>query len=198
MINTVLIATRRQGKLDEFQGILKDTKFNLKTLKEIDFPQIEPKEDGKTFKENACIKAMFYGKRTNLKTLADDSGLIVDALPGKLGVRTKRYAKGTDKDRYLKLLKDLADVKEEKRQARFVSAIAYYNPKTKRIITTRGVCEGKIALTAKGKFGFGYDPVFIVNELNKHFASLSLEEKNKVSHRARALMKMKKYLEKNI
>jgi len=191
---TILIATTKKGKLNEFKEALKDLKFNFLTLKDINFPKIQPKENGKTFKENSIIKARFYGKRANLMTLSDDSGLLVDALPNKLGIKTKRYAKGTDKNRYKKLLKKMVNVPRKERKARFISAVTFYNPKTDKLVTTQGICDGKIAFKPQGLNGFGYDPIFIVKELNKHFAELTLEEKNKISHRAKALEKMKKYL----
>ena len=192
----LLIATTRKGKLNEFKGVLKHLKFNFLTLKDINFHNIEPKENRKTFKENSIIKAKFYGKKANLLTLADDSGLIVDVLPNKLGVKTKRYAKGSDKNRYKKLLKEMINIPSGKRKARFVSAVTLYNPKTRKLITTHGICEGKIAFKPQGLNGFGFDPVFIVKEADKHFAELTLEEKNKVSHRAKALQKIIKRLKK--
>jgi non-canonical purine NTP pyrophosphatase (RdgB/HAM1 family) len=190
----LLIATRRKGKLAEIKEILKDLNFKLLTLEEISFPPIEPKEDGSTFSENAEIKARFYGKKTGLLTLADDSGLRVKALPHKLGLKTKRYAPGTDRDRYQQLLKEMENIPAKRRKAQFVAAVCLFNPKINQFKIEQGFCQGKIAQQAKGKRGFGYDPIFIVKSLNKHFAELSLEEKNNVSHRAKAIRKIKKYL----
>jgi len=193
-MNKLLIATFRKGKLDEFFGVLGDLKIKLLTLEDINFPKIEPKEIGKTFIANAVIKAKFYGQKTGLLTLADDSGLQVKALPNKLGVKTKRYASGKDKDRWQKLLKEMINVPDTKRQAQFVSAVALFNPGTNGLKTAQGICKGKIARYAKGNHGFGYDPIFIVAKLNKHFAELTLEEKNQISHRGHSLKKIKKYL----
>lgn len=198
MSKILLIATRRKGKIKEIKEILKDLGFKLLTLEDINFPKTEPKEDGKTFAENAVIKAKFYGKKSGFLTLADDSGLEVDALPGKLGVNSKRYAKGSDEDRNKKLLKEMEGIEKERRKARFVSTVALFNPKTDKLKIFEGVCQGKIALKPKGIYGFGYDPLFIVEGLNKHFAQLTLEEKNRVSHRTKALRKVKKYLENEI
>ncbi len=194
MSKTLLIATRRKGKLKEFKEILKTLKFKLLTLKDINFPKIEPKESGKTLAENAVIKAKFYGQKAGLLTLADDTGLWVKALPTKLGVKTKRYAQGTDIDRYQKLLDEMQDVPEKKRVACFISSICLFDPRTGKLNLVQGVCQGKIAHQAKGKYGFGFDPVFVVKNLNKHFAELSLEEKNKISHRAKALKKIIPFL----
>lgn len=190
----LLIATREKGKMDELQSIIGRLNFKLVTLTDINFPNTEPSEKNHSFAENALIKAKYYGSKSGLKTLADDSGLIVDALPGKLGVRSKRYKKGTDIDRYKQLLKDLKNIPPAKRTARFVSAVAFYDPQTKTTKVTQGICEGSIAFTPKGSYGFGYDPVFIVKALNKHFAEISMEEKNRVSHRGNALRKMLKFL----
>lgn len=198
MSKVLLIATRRKGKIKEIKEILKDLEFKLVTLEDINFPKTEPKEDGKTFAENAAIKAKFYGKKTGLLTLADDTGLKVNALPHKLGLKTKRYVKGTDKDRWQKLLKEMEKIPEKKRKAKFVSAVALFDPKTKKLKVSEAVCLGRIAFKPKGRFGWGYDSVFIVDQLGKHFAQLTLEEKNRVSHRAKALRKVKKYLENEI
>lgn len=195
-MNKLLIASCRKGKLDEVFGALSNLKIKLLTLEDINFPKIKPKEIGKNFIENAIIKAKFYGKKTGLLTLADDSGLQVKALPHKLGVNTKRYLQGSDQDRWQKLLKEMIDVSETKRQAQFVSAVALFNPKTNELNTAKGVCKGEIARYAKGNHGFGYDPIFMVTKLNKHFAELTLEEKNRVSHRGHSLKKIKKYLKK--
>lgn len=193
----LLIATTRKGKMDEFLGILKNLKFKFLTLKDINFPPIEPKETGQVFKENAQIKAKFYGKKSGLLTLADDSGLLVAALPDKLGVKTKRYAPGTDKNRYEKLLKKMEKVKVKQRRADFISSVALYDPKKNAIVkTAQGTCQGSIGFKPKGTNGFGFDPVFVVKKTGKHFAQLSFEEKNQISHRAIALKKIKPYLQK--
>lgn len=194
MATILLIATRRQGKLNEFKRALKTFNLRLLALKDINFPLIEPEETSQTFKANALLKARFYANKSRLLTLADDSGLIVDALPNKLGVKTKRYALGSDKDRWQKLLKDLKNVSREKRTARFVTNLVLFNPQEQSYKFSQGICQGEIAFKPKGKNGFGFDPVFMVKDLGKHFAQLTLAEKNLVSHRAKALLKMKKYL----
>ena len=194
-MKTLLIATKNKGKFDEFAGVLKDLPFELLFLDDLvdkipsDF---DVKETGSTFKENAILKAKVYGKMSGLLTLADDSGLCVDFLDGKPGVKSHRYAPGTDKDRCKKLLKEINKVPKDKRGAKFVSTVCLFDPKKEKVKTVRGECLGKIGFFPKGKHGFGFDPVFIVKGLDKHFAELTLEEKNQVSHRARALRKMRK------
>lgn len=197
MVKKLLIATKNKGKAYEFFAILKDLNFQIITLADIDPFKTEPKETGKTFAENAIVKARFYGQKTGFLTLTDDSGLLVEALPDKLGIKTRRYSKGSSKTKYLKLLKEMEKISHDKRGAKFISAIAFFDPEKNYLKITAGVCRGKISNQPKGKYGFGYDPVFIVKDLNKHFSELSLEEKNQVSHRAKALKKMKKYLKTN-
>ncbi len=190
----LLIATRRKGKLDEIRDFLGHLDFQLLTLDDLNFPRFEPQETGNSFEENAIIKAKFYGEKSNLLTMADDSGLLVDALPNKLGIRSKRYGQGTDIDRNQKLLNELINIPKEKRTAKFISVVTLFDPINKIIRIARGVTKGEIAFQPKGIYGFGYDPIFIVSGLNKHFAELVLQEKNQVSHRAIALKKIKKYL----
>ena len=191
----LLIATANKGKFAEFFGILKNLPFQLLTLKDIIIPQnFQVKETGKTLAENAVLKAKAYGKLSGLLTLADDTGLYVDNLAGRPGVATHRYAHGSDENRYQKLLKKLKGVSQVNRGAKFISAIALFDPKSNIIKVTTGECYGWIADRPKGTHGFGFDPVFVVEDLGKHFAELSLAEKNQVSHRAKALQKMKKIL----
>ena len=193
----ILIATRNKGKFTEFVEILKDLPFELLFLDDVvdkvpsDF---DVKETGKTFEENAVLKAETYGKMSGLLTLADDSGLCVDYLDGGPGVKSHRFAIGNDKDRYEKLLELMKKVPKKDRKAKFISVICLYNPQNRNIIITSDECRGEIAFKPKGKHGFGFDPVFIVEDLDKHFAELTLEEKNQVSHRAKALKKIKKFL----
>jgi len=196
MTQKLLLGTSRQGKIKEFLAILKNFKFQFLTLKDINFSASDPQENGQTFSQNAALKARFYGRKSGLLTLADDSGLLVDALPNKLGVKSKRYAPGTDQDRWQKLLRELKGVPSKKRGAEFRAAIALFDPQNDKLKVTTGCCRGRISYQPKGQQGFGFDPVFIVNSLNKHLAELSLWEKNQVSHRAQALSRMKKYLKK--
>jgi XTP/dITP diphosphohydrolase len=194
MINKLLIATTRKGKIEEIKEVLKDLKLQLLTLKDIGFFHTEPAEVGKTYRANAIIKAKFYGNKTNLPTYSDDTGLEVDTLPNKLGLKSKRYTYGTDQDRVQKLLSEMKNIPKNKRTARFITVTALYHPQSKKVVTFRGVCHGKITHQAKGVNGFGYDPIFIPQGLAKTNAQLTLGEKNKYSSRSKAVRKLRNYL----
>lgn len=155
-------------------------------------------ETGTTFAENAFLKADAAFKKTGMPAVADDSGLSIDALDGRPGVYSARYAgeNATDKDRYTKLLNEMKDVPEDKRSAHFTSAICCILPDGSKI-EVEGRCDGKIAFEPFGDKGFGYDPVFLYGD--KSYAQLTAEEKDKVSHRGKSLRKLqvelKKYFE---
>ena len=190
----VVIATRNPGKLREIQAIL--SSFPLKFLSLEDFPDIpEVVEDGATFSENAGKKASIIARFTGRLAIADDSGLAVDALQGGPGVLSSRYAgeNATDQERCQKLLVEMASIPEGKRQAKFVCAMAVALPGGKMQVV-EGECRGWITFAPRGKGGFGYDPVFFLPELGKTMAELEPEEKNRLSHRARALEKLKAIL----
>jgi XTP/dITP diphosphohydrolase len=192
----VVIATRNAGKLREIQEIL--APIGLKVLSLRDFPEIpEILEDGLTFQENAVKKAAAVARQTGRVAIADDSGLAVDALQGRPGVFSSRFAgeKATDEDRYRKLLREMVDVPEGKRGAAFICAVAVALPNGK-VEVVKGECPGKIALLPKGSHGFGYDPVFYLPEAGKTMAELEPEAKNRISHRAQALEKLKSILPK--
>lgn len=193
-MKTLLIASGNPGKIREIKEILKGIPFEIKSIKDIDFKDEIP-ETGKTFEENAISKVKITGGKTGFITLADDSGLEVDALGGRPGVRSARYAQGSDGDRVNKLLKELKEVPKKKRTARFRAVVALYIP-ANRIITFEGVSEGYITEKPMGKNGFGYDPVFFNLDLGKTNGEASPAEKNLVSHRARALFKLKEFLRK--
>jgi XTP/dITP diphosphohydrolase len=182
----LVIATNNQGKIREIHIILHDSPFQLFSLKDIGFEK-DIKETGSTFEENALLKAKTVGDYSHTVTFAEDSGLVVDALGGKPGIYSARYTKGTDEDRNSKVLQELQGVSKDKRSARYIAVIAIYNPSTKQSVTFQGVSEGVITHTRKGTNGFGYDPIFYNNDLGKTNGEASLEEKNKVSHRYRAL-----------
>ena len=195
----LLIATRSKGKFPEIVSELNGLPFEFLNLNNVsELPSnFEVEEPAATLEGNAIIKAMILGKKTGFLTLAEDAGLEVDALDGRPGVYTARYAPGTDKDRYRRLLGELQGVPEEKRTARFRAVIAIYNPENDKIRTCEGIYDGKIALEPKGENGFGYDPVFYNVELGKTNAEMTMEEKNKVSHRGKALRKTKEILKQN-
>jgi XTP/dITP diphosphohydrolase len=177
----LVVATHNRNKVQEFQRILQPLSIEVVTT---DLPEVE--ENGTTFAENAYLKAISAFRATGKAAVADDSGLEVDALNGAPGIYSARYAgeNATNEQRIAKLLNALKDVPEEKRTARFVCAICCILPNGD-IITARGECPGKIAFVVRGNGGFGYDPVFLVGE--KTFAELSAEEKDKISHRGKAL-----------
>ena len=198
--HTILVATTNPGKVRELRAML-DADVEWTSL--ADFPGIgEVKEDGATFAENARKKATEYAKATGLWTLADDSGLVVDALGGAPGVNSARFsgerAKGSDRktiDRrnMEKLLSLLMGVPMEKRTARFVCCLCLAGPE-KVLLETQGTVEGLIAAEPAGTGGFGYDPVFFVPALGRTVAQLSDEEKNAISHRGHAMRKLKPLL----
>ena len=154
-----------------------------------EFPNIvEAEETGATFAGNAVIKAKCYALQTGFWSLADDSGLEVQALNGEPGVFSARYAgeHATDDDKIIKLLKELNETQDRNRLARFVCAMAISDEKGEIKFTTEGVCEGNIALSPSGANGFGYDPIFVPDGFEKTFGELSSQIKQKISHRARA------------
>ena len=193
----VVFATKNKGKIKEIQAIL-GNEYIVKSMEEIGI-NIDIIEDGKTFEENAIKKAVEIINITNKIVLADDSGLEIDYLDGEPGVYSARYM-GEDTPYEIKnnkILDILKDVEEEKRGARFISVIALAIPQ-KEPITTKGTIEGIIGYEIKGENGFGYDPIFYIPELKMTAAELSTEEKNKISHRGKALKQMKKILEKMV
>lgn len=195
----LLLATTSLGKLKEIKVILKDLPLKVLSLFDVRLPKdFVVEEDGETLRENATKKAKIYGKQTGYLTLAEDAGLFVDALGGKPGVFSARYASGGDENRWRKLLGELEHLSEGKRTAKFICAIAIYDPRSKRVFLEEDCCRGKIALKPKGKHGFGYDSVFIVDKMNKYFGELTTQEKNRVSHRGKALRKIKKVLQRII
>ncbi|MBM7620498.1 XTP/dITP diphosphohydrolase [Bacillus tianshenii] len=183
----IIIATNNPGKVKEFQTIFEPKGIKVKSL--ADFPEVsEVEETGTTFEENALLKASALAEHLGKTVLADDSGLEVDALNGEPGVYSARYA-GTDKndrENYLKVLTKLENVPDEKRTARFVCVLAVVQPSGKKH-TVRGTCEGRIAHQPIGENGFGYDPVFFVEEKGLTMAQLTKEEKSEISHRGNAI-----------
>jgi len=193
----LLVATNNRGKLREYSELLRGVPFELTTLSEQGIT-VEVEETGSSLEQNAIRKATAYAGLSGLITMADDSGLEVDALGGEPGPLSRRYAgeNVTDKERNDFLLAKLKDVPREKRTARFRCVIAIAAPRGV-VKTCEGACEGIIAFGARGEGGFGYDPVFYLPELDKHMAELSLAEKNRISHRARAAQKAKRILRRN-
>jgi len=189
MKKQLLLATRNQHKKRELQELLADMEVEILTLEDVDaIPEVE--EDGDTFEANAVKKACATALATGILSLADDSGLEVDALQGKPGVYSARFAgeHASDEENNNKLLKLMESVPDEKRSARFVSVIAICDAHG-NVKTVRGECSGTIARVPAGSGGFGYDPLFIPNGYKQTYAQLSAAEKNRISHRGAALSK---------
>ena len=185
----LLIATRSEHKLRELRELLALDRAELVSLDELGVDG-DPVEDGDTFEDNAAIKARFGAEATGLPTLADDSGLEVDALDGGPGVRTRRYAgeAATDADNNAKLLAALGDLPPERRGARYVCALVLAVP-GQPMVYARGECRGRIATRARGSGGFGYDPIFEPESEppgGRTFGEWSAEDKHRISHRGRA------------
>lgn len=189
------IATKNAHKITEISRILTPMGFEVISERDLDFSLPEVEETGTTFEENALIKATAANKATGLAAVADDSGLCIDYLDGAPGVFSARFSGGDDDDNNAKVLRLLEGVPYEKRTARYVAAIAcvFENGES---FTVSGECEGHISDHLSGKNGFGYDPMFI-SEVGC-FGEVSAEEKDKVSHRGRALEKLKTELENRL
>ncbi|OIO38780.1 MAG: non-canonical purine NTP pyrophosphatase, RdgB/HAM1 family [Candidatus Omnitrophica bacterium CG1_02_46_14] len=192
--NQLVLGTKNKDKLRELKHLLKSVNIQVRSL--VDYPECKDVvENGKTFEANARKKSGDYSHHTRRLTLADDSGLMVRALNGKPGVYSARFA-GKDcayQDNNRKLLKLLKDLPAGKRRAKFVCVMALYDD-GKFIKIVKGECRGFIANEAKGKSGFGYDPVFIPEGFSKTFAELSSTTKNRISHRGKALRAMKRVI----
>ena len=182
----IVVGTRNNGKVREIQTALADLPFAVVGLPETDIPDVE--ETGTTFQENAILKARHYCQFTGEYCLADDSGLEVDALDGEPGVYSARYAglDSTDAANNEKLLTVLKDVPPSGRTARFRSVLVLVGPDGSLLLVD-GVCEGVILDEAKGRGGFGYDPLFYMASQGKTLAEMTIEEKNRISHRGNAL-----------
>ena len=182
----VILASKNQHKLTELSAILSQLGFEIALESEYGL-DIDVEETGTTFEENSFLKADAVMKASGLPVLADDSGLMVDALDGAPGVYSARYGhKASDKERTAYLLENMKDVPEERRGAKFVCVITCLFPDGRKIVA-RGECPGVIARAPHGENGFGYDPGFYLPELGMTYAELPSEQKNAISHRARAL-----------
>jgi XTP/dITP diphosphohydrolase len=192
----LVLATRNKKKIEELRVLLR--RLPVETLTLLDFPQMEEVEEaGSTFEDNAVAKATTTAYLTKKVCLADDSGLEVDALGGAPGVKSNRYAGegATDWDKINKLLSELPDSNKANRAARFRCAIAVCKPDGE-LETFEGRADGWISLLPLGAYGFGYDPIFVVPDLDKTMAEIAPEVKNTISHRARAVRKAIAYLAK--
>lgn len=184
MTRKLLLATANRKKLEEMRAILAPS--GIEVVAAGDFPDVEtPEETGATFAENARQKALWYAQRTGLPALADDSGLVVDALDGRPGVFSSRYAP-TDAERIARLLAELGSIADPNRTARFVCAMVLADG-DHVVASAEGRLEGAIGHEPRGSFGFGYDPVFAVPQVGRHLAEIPAEQKNQLSHRANAI-----------
>lgn len=195
----LLIATSNAGKVREFREMLGSRRFTWRDLAERNDKQ-PVEETGRTFRANACLKASQYAIRHRMWALADDSGLEVDALGGAPGVISARWAeingagKG-DADNNKTLLRQLENVPDDARSARFVCVLALADPAGRVILTARDTLEGTLLRSPRGSNGFGYDPLFYVAELGKTTAELSPDEKHRISHRGKALRRLRDLME---
>ena len=196
MNRIIILSTGNAHKIDEIKGILKNMPFELISKNDLGYEDFDVVEDGSTLEENALKKAEELHKLTKGIVIADDTGLYVDALNGEPGVYSARYAgeHAAYADNNKLLLKKLKDVSLEKRTAYFKTVIAVILEDGSRL-TAEGICRGHIALQERGKRGFGYDPLFVPDGKDKTFSEMSEEEKNKISHRANALINLKDKLE---
>lgn len=196
MNRRIILSTGNLHKVNEIKGILKDMPFEVISKNDLGFKDFDVVEDGTTLKENALKKAEELHKLTKGIVIADDTGLYVDALDGEPGVYSARYAgeNATDADNNKLLLNKLKDVPEEKRTAFFETVIAIVLEDGSKLMA-EGICRGSIAFRERGERGFGYDPLFVVEGTNKTFSEMTEEEKNKISHRANALINLKDKLE---
>ena len=198
MVKEILFATGNQGKAKELKEAFKQAGVNveIKTNADLDNPP-HPIESGHTFEANAKIKAHELANFSKLPTIADDSGLIVDALNGEPGVRSARYAGEAHNDakNNAKLLAELGGVPNEKRTSKFWTTIVVSMPgEFDKDLVVSGTCSGRILAAPRGEDGFGYDPLFYIPEKEKTFAQMTTDEKNEISHRGRAVQKLLKEL----
>lgn len=185
----VVIATKNKGKAKDFEALFTPLGFEVVTMFDV-APDMEIEETGTTFEENAVLKAETLAKALNVIVIADDSGLVVDALDGAPGVYSARYAGDHDDEaNIVKVLENLAGVPEEKRTARFMCALAIAGPEIDTT-TVFGTCEGFILEEKRGTNGFGYDPIFFVPEKDRAMAELTPAEKGAISHRGNAIRKL--------
>lgn len=192
----IALGTSNPHKLEEINDMLKE--IHPQTVKFVLVDgKFDPDENGKTFEENSYIKAREAAKIMGIPALADDTGLCVDALDGRPGLYSARYAPD-QKSKISKLLEELKDVTKDKRNARFICTMTLVAPDGTKLHAQTGKIEGIIDTQPSGTHGFGYDPVFFIPELNKTMADMTLKEKNTLSHRARALKPMMEWIQDNL
>lgn len=193
----LVVSTGNKHKLEEISKILEDLDIEILSKDQVGFGDLEVVEDGNTLYDNSYLKAKALSDRVEYMTLADDSGLFVDALDGNPGVHSSRYAgeDGNDEKNNEKLLRELDNIEYENRTARFKTTMVLIM-EDKEVIEVEGKCEGHIVSETRGDAGFGYDPLFIPEGYNETFAELGSDIKNKISHRSKALERLRLELEK--
>ena len=186
----LLIATNNKGKFFEIEYLL--NQINIKAIPTFQFNIEEPEETGKTFAENSLLKARYYGSKTGLMALADDSGLCVDAMNGEPGIYSARFAKNDrgENDFNFAFEKISAAIKNNNYAAHFICNLGFFDPKTNFEIYFEGRVDGNLTFPARGNKGFGYDPIFIKNGMNQTFGEIDPKEKDQISHRADAFLKL--------
>ncbi len=196
---TLVLATHNPGKIAELRSMLKDLPVEIVSIGEVMAAYVPPPEDAETFEGNAFKKARAVAEATQLVSIADDSGLVVDALNGRPGVRSARFARegATDAENTAALLAQMSEVEDTERTARFRCVVAMVDPFTDLDlpIYAEGRCEGTIARSPRGESGFGYDPLFVVSGLDRTYAELTELEKNRLSHRGKALTELYPHIE---
>lgn len=191
----LLIATGNKGKIPGMLVGLQGIPFEIRTLADIELPSgFVVEEPGSTYEAHAVIKAIIYGKKADMLTIADDSGIEIDALSGWPGVHAATWLAGSAEDRMLGLLEQMKDIPNGERGAQYRSVIAIFDPVTEKIRFAEGTCRGSITVEPKGTEGFGYDPIFFSDDLQAVFAEMPLEDRAKVSHRARSIAKAREIL----
>lgn len=193
-----LIATNNQNKLTQFKRIFKKylPKVEIVSLKDVGITQ-DVKEDQETLIENAKKKAKFFGQKSGLITISDDTGLFIDALNGEPGLHSKRWLEGTDQERNIKILEIMQDLPDPERNCRYTGALALYNPQKDLFWIFEDSLEGRISKTVNTDgLGFGYDPIFISLAYNKYYSDLTDQERDDISHRGLGIKKLAKQIEK--
>ena len=190
----LLIATNNKGKFFEIESLL--NQINIKAVPTFQFNIEEPEETGKTFAENSLLKARYYGSKTGLISLADDSGLCVDAINGEPGIYSARFAKNDrgENDFNFAFEKISAAIKNNNYAAHFICNLTIFDPKTNFEISFEGRVDGNLTFPALGDKGFGYDPIFIKNGMNQTFGEIDPKQKDQISHRADAFLKLVNWL----
>jgi len=195
----ILAGSGNPNKVKELDAFLRPLGVEVLSLSDLDERPPEVEESGSTFEENARLKALGYARATGLWTLADDSGLEVEALGGRPGIHSARFAgpRATDAENNARLLEEMRDVPDERRACRYVAVVVLASPE-KVLLEARGHCPGVLLRSPRGTGGFGYDPLVLIPEAGRTFAEMTREEKGRISHRSRALAALAEDLERMI